>query len=500
MAGVRSTRLLSHPLAVPSQRLPSSDLPLVVDLDGTLLQGDMLAEQLCWLLGRRPFVALRLLLVWCVRPTRVGLKRLLADATPDLPVERLLFHPDVLARACDAHARGIDTVLATATLRSVADKIAQHLGVFSHVVGTEHTNLKGAAKLDAIRSVLDDRAFAYMGDSPADVPIWQASAAAIMVATPTRSRALQQGFTAEVITRPSASFSTWLRAMRIHQWTKNLLVLLPVVAGHRWLDQVAVQAALVAAVAASFLASSVYLANDLLDLHADRAKGGTRQRPIADGRIPYAHAALVSVGLAALSFALLWFIPESVRSPLALLMLAYVGVNAAYSTMLKRVVILDVILLSTMYLWRILLGSVATGIVLSDWLLAFSVFFFLGLASAKRCIELGRMAAAVPTANAYTGRGYQAADLPVVREIGIGSSLVSVLVLALYLKDEQTAALYHRPQLLWGVVMLALYWVARLWVLVTRGRVESDPVEFATRDAVTFAVGIAAVLSVFAAL
>lgn len=492
---------MSHPQAVPSPTLHTTELPLVVDLDGTLLVGDMLAEQLFWLLGRRPFVALRVLLAWCRRPTRVYLKVLLADATPDLPVERLLFHPEVLRRAREAQARGLDTVLATATLQSVAEPIAQYLGVFSHVLGTVHTNLKGAAKLDAIQTVLDNRPFAYMGDSSADVPVWRGAAEAVIVATSARGRTLQQGFTAEVIARPAATFATWRRALRVHQWTKNLLVLLPVIAGHRWLDQAALHAALIAALAASLLASSVYLANDLLDLHADRSKGGDRQRPIADGRIPYGHAVLASLGLSALAFALLGLIPDAVRGPLALLMLAYVGANAAYSMALKRVVILDVILLSTMYLWRILLGSVATGIMLSDWLLAFSVFFFLGLASAKRCIELGRLpAGAGPATSGHTGRGYQATDLPVVREIGIGSSLVSILVLALYLKDEQTASLYQRPQLLWGVVMLALYWVARLWVLVARGRVESDPVEFATRDGVTFAVALAAGLSLLAAL
>jgi len=492
---------LSHPHAVPLQPLPPTELPLVVDLDGTLLVGDILAEQLFWLLGRRPFAVLRLLLAWCVRPSRVYLKTLLAEATPDLPVERLVFHPEVLARTRDAQARGVETVLATATMQSVAEQIARHLGGFSHVMGTERINLKGATKLAAIRTLLAERPFAYIGDSAADVPIWRDAAAALIVATPARGRMLQRGFTAEVIARPSATFATWRHALRMHQWTKNLLVLLPVIAGHRWLDQTALHSAVVAAVAASMLASSVYLANDLLDLHADRTKGGDRQRPIADGHIPYAHAAVAAVGLAAGAFALLGLIPETVRGPLALLMLAYVGVNAAYSTYLKRVVMLDIILLSTMYLWRILLGSVATGIVLSDWLLAFSVFFFLGLASAKRCIELGRMpSAVVATTYVHTGRGYQAADLPIVREIGIGSSLVSILVLALYLKDEQTASLYHRPQLLWGVVMLALYWIARLWVLVARGRVKSDPVEFATRDGVTFAVALAAALSLAAAL
>ena len=467
---------------------------LVVDLDGTLLRSDTLLEQLSWLLAHRPRDLVRVFLDWLRHPSLVALKAHLAAATPDLPVERLPVHDQVLARVRLARASGTRTVLATASHHSIAARIAAHFGAFTDVIATDTHNLKGAAKLHAIRDLLGNEPFTYAGNSAADIPIWREASEAIIVASPRTARRLARRLPQAKVLSPAApSALTWLRALRVHQWAKNLLVLLPVIAAHQWSDREVVISSLVALVASSLLASSMYLGNDLLDIHADRAQAGNRRRPIAEGEIPLSAAVGVMLGMLGGAFVLAALAPSGRSTVLLAFMAGYVGLNAAYTLVLKRTIMLDVLLLSLLYLWRITLGGAVTGIVLSDWLLAFSVFFFLGLATAKRCIELGQLALYEGAtddrdAREVLGRGYRASDLPVMRGIGLGCGLLSVLVLALYLKDPQTAALYHRPQALWAIVLLTLYWVGRLWVLVARNEVHADPVQFAVRDRTTYLV------------
>lgn len=479
---------------------------LVVDLDGTLIAGDMLIEQIIWLVGRRPFSLLKVLLQWLRRPVPLHLKQLLAKAAHDVPVDRLSYRESVLDRIRQARADQRRVILATASITSVAERVAAHIGLFDEVIGSGEQNLRGPQKLVEVHARLGEAPFEYIGDHAHDRVMWAAAREVTIVASSRRARRLvpeqarHAGQPVHVIEPPGASIATWLQALRVHQWSKNLLVLLPVIAGQRLGDASLVQQAVLAAIAACCVASAVYLANDLLDVHADRAGTSSRVRPIADGTVPYAHAVGATFVLTAGGLFVASRLEASTVWPVVGLLIAYLVTNAAYSLRLKRVMMLDIVLLSTMYLWRILLGSAATGIVLSDWLLAFSVFFFLGLACAKRCIELATTPSGTSDEGvARSGRGYHANDLPVVREIGIGSALVSILVLALYLKDAQTAALYTQPQWLWAVVLLTLYWVTRLWLLVARGAVSSDPVEFATRDRTTYAVGAMAVLALFLA-
>lgn len=479
---------------------------LVVDLDGTLLSGDTLVEQALWLLGRRPWDLVRVFAAWLRKPSRVSLKRLLAGATSDLPVDRLPMRGFILERIREARKAGARTVLATASHRMVAIQIAEHVGLFTDVLATEERNLKGSAKLDAIRALLGSEPFAYMGNGVADLPIWREAAHAIVVARPHTARWLTRQLPqAEVIRSPGASVRDWLGAVRVHQWSKNLLVLLPVVAAHQWSDITTITAATVTLIAASLLASSMYLANDLLDVHADRMQASARRRPIAEGVIQFRQASYAIVALLAAPFILIRLTVPTRATALMALLCGYVVLNVAYNLRLKRVIMLDVMLLSLMYLWRITLGAVATGIWLSDWLLAFSVFFFLGLASAKRCIELGhtQLNEATPGLRSTLpvfGRGYRSGDLAVMRSLGIGCGLLSVLVLALYLKDPSTAALYQQPQMLWGVALLLLYWVGRLWVRVSRNEVDADPVQFAIRDSATYLTAAAMAVCLLAAI
>lgn len=501
------------PRAEGTARSRVRDSVLIVDLDGTLIAGDLLIEQVLWLTGRRPVALLFLLISWLRGPTRLRLKSLLAAAANDLPVDRLPYRTAVLARIHAARADGRPVILATASLLTVAERVAAHLQCFDHVIGSDERNLRGHQKLLAVRDHLHDAAFEYIGDHVTDRPMWQAAAEATIVSSARRAEQLlphpmrREAQPVEVVDTPGATFTTWISSLRVHQWTKNLLVLVPVIAGQRVGDATLVAQALLVALGASFLASAVYLSNDLLDVHADRARDD-RVRPIAEGRITYRQAIAGIVLCAAMALAIGIWAERTSPLPILTLFAVYAVANAAYSLRLKRVMMLDIILLSMMYLWRIVLGSAATGIVLSEWLLAFSVFFFMGLACAKRCIGLaaapsgqrnGHSLTADGTAARHSGRGYVDGDLPVIREVGIAASLVSTLVLALYVKDTETAALYGQPTMLWGVVVLTLYWVTRLWLLVSRGVVSSDPVEFATRDRTTFLVAIGAVAALIAA-
>ncbi len=277
-----------------------------------------------------------------------------------------------------------------------------------------------------------------------------------------------------------------LRALRPHQWAKNLLVFLPLVGAHRLGDRAALQDALLAFVAFDLVASAAYVVNDLRDVEADRAHPEKRHRPFAAGALaPWHGAALVGLLLAGAA-ALAALLPGT----FALLLAGYLVASLAYSFGLKRQVALDVLLLAGLYTARMFAGGFATGVPVSEWLASFAMFLFLSLAFAKRASELVRSERALP------GRGYRPEDAQVVFSMGIAAGYLSVLVLALYVSSQDVRRLYARPAWLWGLCPLLLYWVSRLWVRARRGEVHHDPLIFALRDPVTWAVGAVGALAV----
>jgi len=473
---------------------------LVVDLDGTLLVGDTLVEQLVWSASRRPVTLFLRLLRWGLRPTRLGLKQMLARTSADLPIDRLHFRSEVIALIEAARANGTPVILATATHQEVAESIATHLGLFDAVLGSDAaTNLKSQAKLNAIRQHLGERRFQYVGDSRDDLPLWSASVPAIVLGggrLAARVRATRQRAPVVIPRRP-VRWRDWVRALRPHQWVKNGLVLVPMLASHRWREAPVAAATFITFLIACMAASAIYLVNDALDVHSDRGHVSKRARPIASGRIPIPHAlgAACFLAIAALAACILEA-PER-RGVVVALLIVYWAANLAYSLRLKRFLALDIVVLALMYLWRIGVGSAATGIVVSDWLAAFSVFLFLGLAAAKRCTDLEKARPAEPYAR--SGRGYTAEDLSMMRMVGVTSSLVSVLVLSLYIRESAQTGLYRRPAFLWIVVAVTLYWLLRLWFLSARGRLQHDPVAFALTDRATHAVLLLVAIAVLLA-
>jgi 4-hydroxybenzoate polyprenyltransferase len=279
-------------------------------------------------------------------------------------------------------------------------------------------------------------------------------------------------------------FHTWRRALRLHQWAKNLLVFIPIIAGHRLGDWPVVTQGLLGVVAFCFCASSVYVVNDLMDLGADRAHPTKHKRPFASGRFSVTQGLWAAAFMAITSAVIGFFLPSMFLVYLAV----YYLVSILYSALIKKMMLLDVFVLAGLYTIRILAGQGATGIICSSWLLGFSMFIFLSLAFLKRYIELHRVNLAGRTSAA--GRGYLTGDLPMLLSLGPLSGWLAVLVLSLYINSEDARLLYHHPVRLLLVCPLLLYWISRIWLLATRDTLHDDPVVFALKDWVSYAVGV----------
>jgi 4-hydroxybenzoate polyprenyltransferase len=413
-----------------------------------------------------------------------------AEATLD-SWSRWPVRPEAEELIAEARREGIPVVLATASHEIVATRVASDLGLFDAVLATnDDVNLKGERKLEAVSEWVRANGcdgFSYAGDAYADLPLWRAADRAIVV-EPTASlersvRAL--GKPVEVVGERRSIPRSLFRALRPHQWIKNLLVFLPMILAHR-LDVPTVVSVVWAFVAFSACASTVYLVNDIADLAADRDHPKKRRRPLASGRLSIPVAAAAGVGLllaaAAISIA---FLPPT----FAVILVTYLATNFFYSTWLKRKPIVDVMMLAGMYAVRVEAGGVAANAGLSVWILAFSLFFFTSLAFAKRCAELRRVM--VSGGHGASGRGYRVEDLSILESLGAASGYVSVLVLALYMNSPEMHRLYGESRFLWLICPLVLYWITRVWLLVHRGHLDEDPVVFAIRDRVSLLIAVA---------
>ena len=376
------------------------------------------------------------------------------------------------------HRNGREILLATAADSKIAHQVARRLGIFSRVICSDGiTNLKGRRKLAAIRQGIDGR-FVYAGDSAADMPIWREAEAAILVGTSASlSRRVRRVVPVEKEwTAPAASARTWLRALRVHQWLKNLLLFVPLLTSFGESEPAGFVAAIQGFFAFSLVASATYMGNDLWDLDADRQHPRKRKRPLASGAIRIAVAIPVALVLLVAGFLLAGLVGTSFQGVLLL----YLVTTTVYSLCLKRYVLVDVLALSALYTLRIIAGSVAVGVLTSSWLLAFAGFVFLSLALIKRCSELVLLHDAGKLAS--RGRDYRVSDLTILWPLGIGAGLSSVVVFGLFINAPAVQARYASPQLLWLVAFGLTYWIARLWIKTARGEMDDDPLVFALKD------------------
>lgn len=459
--------------------------PLVIDLDGTLIHSDLLLESGLSFLKHHP---LRLLApVRWLATGKANLKSRLARCAP-VDVSVLPYNDDVLQLINREKQQGRRIVLATASHKSYAQKIADHLGLFDQVLASdEHTNLSAERKRDALVAEFGMQGFDYAGNSSDDLPVWQAARRAYVVNSHGKisRRAHSHGNVEGEIKREVQVARTWLKALRVHQWAKNALIFVPLLASHRLLETQLLLNGLLAFLFFGLCASSVYVLNDLLDLEDDRHHASKCRRPFASGALS------IQSGLLAFPLLLLaGFVGAALLLPwkFTVALGAYYLLTLAYSFWLKRRMAMDVIVLAMLYTSRIVAGTFAFSTRLTFWMLAFSMFIFLSLALVKRYAELRE--ARMKGKNQKTrGRGYYPDDLEMISSLGAASGYLSVMVLALYIQDAATASMYHYPQLIWLACPLLLFWITRVWMLTHRGLMHDDPVVFAIKDRASLMIG-----------
>lgn len=456
-----------------------SDIPLCVDLDGTLIKSDILIESFFALIKRNPLLAL-LVPFWLLKG-KAYLKQQIASRT-ELDVSTLPFHGDFLEYLRQQHANGRHLVLATASNGKFAEQVAMHLGLFEAVLASdESTNLSANKKLHRLREHYGDKLFDYAGNARADLKIWPHARRAILVNPEAGVQAAAQrlGNVEHCFDDRRAMPRNYLRALRPHQWSKNVLVFIPLFASHQIGDAFLLWSAALAFLAFSLCASSVYLLNDLLDLPADRRHARKKHRPFASGAIHPLNGVLLIPLLIAAAFGIALLLPDQ----FLLLLAGYFTLTTAYSLWLKSKVLFDVLVLAGLYTLRIIAGATAIAVAPSFWLLAFSMFLFLSLAMVKRYTEVDGLKESGRTS--ISGRGYQATDLHTLNSLGSSSGYLAVLVLALYINSDDVRRMYSHPQLIWLLCPILLYWVSRLWLAAARGKMHDDPVVFAFRDTVS---------------
>ena len=459
--------------------------PLVVDLDGTLIRSDLLVESFLALLGADPPAALRA--IGALRDGKAAFKAALADAAV-IDVATLPFDDDVLAMVRAARAEGRETHLASASDHRYVAAVAEHLGLFDGAEGSAGgRNLSGREKADALAARFGERGFDYVGDAAVDAAVWARARTAYVVAPSAglRRRLKRADLAPEPVGARPRGLRPYLKAMRPHQWMKNLLVFAPLLAGHAF-GLGAVASAVAAFVSFSLVASSVYLLNDLLDLRSDREHARKRLRPFASGRASPLRGALLAPVLLLAGAGIALFLPWRFGAALA----GYYALTVAYSFALKRVMTVDVVALACLYGMRLVAGGYATDVPLSPWLEALAVFLFLSLALVKRTGELADRIAAGRGDPA--GRGYRLGDLPVVESMAAASGYLAVLVLALYFNSPAVGALYLKPHRLWLICVVVLYWVSRMLMKAHRGEMHDDPLVFAVRDRASQVCGVIA--------
>lgn len=472
MSGIQGRVLQTHP-------------PLVVDLDGTLLRSDVLFETAMAFIRQYPLQVFKLLL-WLLQG-KASLKRGLALSVK-LDIALLPYDADVIEYIQQARRTGRLIVLATAAHETLATQIAKHLNLFDQVWASDgEVNLSAHRKRDLLIDHYGQSGFDYIGNSTDDLCIW-ATARKAIVANPhvgVQRRAQAQGNVDQVLNAHATSLKDWRKALRLHQWLKNALIFVPLLAAHQIQQSQQVIDGLLAFLFFGLCASSVYVLNDLLDLADDRHHRSKRNRPFASGRLPIKSGLIAVPTLLLLAFGgAAAVLPWQFSAVLG----AYYLLTLVYSLYLKRHMAVDVIVLAMLYTTRILAGAAAFHLPLTFWILAFSMFLFLSLALVKRYAEL-REARVREVEGKTRGRGYYPGDLDMIASLGASSGNLAVMVLALYIHEGATIALYQHPHVIWLACPLLLFWITRIWMLTHRGLMNDDPVVFAIRDRISQGIG-----------
>jgi len=457
-------------------------LPLAVDMDGTLLRTDMLLETFASALFSKPLQTL--LAMGQVFRGRAALKRRLAELG-DFDPESLPYRQDLLDYLVEQHAAGRALHLVSASDETVVRRVGERLGIFSSIHGSVPPhNLKGRQKVERLLELFPD-GFVYAGDSTADLHVWQRASGMVLAGESAgvfrAARGLQRPVERE-FSQPVDNWRTWRRGLRFHHWSKNSLLFVALLLSVHRLNIGAWATCIAGFVLMGIAASATYLCNDLADLAADRRHRTKRFRPLASGDMAISQALLVSVLF--LVFAIL--AAAALTPAFGVALVVYIATTLSYSLWLKRVALVDIVVLAWLYTLRIIMGTLLAGVVFSPWLLTFAGFFFLSLSLAKRHTEL--VAVGEDLNVQIPGRGYRGSDTPLTLALGVSTGVASVLIVVEYLMAEAfPSGLYHFTASLWMVPVILVLWIFRIWLLAHRGELNDDPVSFALRDRTSLA-------------
>ena len=463
----------SHPRD-PEASLPQ--LPIIVDLDGTLLLTDTLVEMGVVALFRKPVALVRAVIA--LPQGRHAMKAALAQDV-DLSKIALPFREDLVEWLRQKAGEGHDLHLVSAADQTVVDEIAGRLGLFTSAVGSDGTNLKGDRKAAYLCAQYPD-GFIYVGDNDVDLAVWSRSSGIVLAGTSTGVAVRAAALGKPVIHRfenAPLELKDAVKAVRVHHWSKNVLMFVPLILAHQWYNAPLIRATFLGFLCLLAVTSGTYLLNDIADLNADRSHWSKKTRALASGRLPIAAGLAMAVALVAggLRGAL-------VISPhLFLAILAYCVITLAYSLGLKRIPLLDTLIIGILFASRLVMGAVLIEHTKPAWLLSFAVFFFFSMANAKRHTEIVR--AAKEGAASIRSRGYELEDAPLTLALGVSSAVASLVVLILFILQAMLPGqAYSRPALLSGIPIVLAIWMGRIWFLSHRGRMNDDPVSFALRD------------------
>ncbi len=477
---------------------------IAVDLDGTLANTDTLHEQIALLLFsnvKKIPGAITALFKGKAAFKSYNAKEIL------LKVESLNYQTDLIEFLQHSKEQGAYIVLCTAADSRVADAVSKyHQGLFDEVIGTkDNVNLKGKTKAALLKERFPE-GFIYAGDSSADLAVWEESDEIILVGASKnvtkKAKALGKSLNKPIageyehkIKHAKSRFRIWTKALRVKHWAKNVLMFIPLILSHSFLDVNIISQTFLGFLLLLAITSSTYLINDLADLDADRKHPTKRFRPIASGAVAISDALIIALITIPIALVLAFLL----KPAFAFALFGYLVITLSYSFGLKKIPMLDTFIIGTLFTSRIVMGGLLLGVALSDWLLVFSMFFFFSLAVAKRQVEILQMKSSIEKAS--SGRGYIYSDAELLLVFGVSSSVASLLILVLYMKFEAFEIVgYARPDFLWGIVMAVAIWLGRIWLLTHRGQMNDDPVDFALQDKTSIALGAVVALSFLVAM
>ncbi|MGB9701961.1 MAG: UbiA family prenyltransferase [Candidatus Kapaibacteriota bacterium] len=466
-------------------------IPLVVDLDGTLISTDVLMEQLFILLKRKPYFILHIL-VWFFQ----GYAKLKYEITKrvELSPEILPYKEEVINWVKTQKEAGRKIVLATAAQIENAEIIGNYIGIFDEIIATTpNYNLRGNNKRLILNQKFGEKNYDYIGDAYIDLNVWKSARKAILV-EPTKdliSRTKQITNVEKVFEPKDSKISIFLKSIRVNQWLKNFLIFVPVILAHHF-DLITLLQLLISFILFSFVSSAVYLLNDLYDLEADRKHPIKKNRPLASGQMHLSTGLYYSIGFLLVSLTLSYFF---LTISFFYILLLYFIANLFYSLYFKYQPIFDIILLSFLYTIRLFAGGFIANVIISEWLISFSLFFFTSLAILKRYAEIKIYEnTKISTPNV---RGYNLKDTQFLFTSGIASSITSSLIFILYIQSEKVTKLYTHPQYLIVIAIILILFLLRTWFNVGKDLKTDNPIEMVLSDKINYLLLLIVVLIMF---